>query len=139
MADVISMKKRERDEDVDLAYIRQQAREYARLCRYRRVLERSILAHHRDLDEIDKLLSAHPLLEPAMDLKIKSRAFDILRHEYDDASAERKREILLSLREQYRALPEHYQLEPSNPRCPLRQQWEKWLDRFEEDFPKRMQ
>ena len=96
-------------------------------------MERSILDHNRELDEIDKLLSAHPLLEPAMDLKIKSRAFDILRDEYDAADDERKREILFSLREQYRALPEHYQLEPSNPRCPLSQQWGKWLDRFEEE------
>jgi hypothetical protein len=45
------------------------------------------------------------ILEQDALIETKSRAFRALWIEYQDASAGRKREILLSLREQYRALP----------------------------------
>jgi hypothetical protein len=113
-------------EIVDLAYIRHQKREYDRLCRCRRVLERSVHDNRRDLDEIDRLLAENPFLQPSMDLAIKKRAIYVLWLEYGEADALRKREILLSLRETYRALPEHYQIEF----CEL---WWRWLDDFEEE------
>lgn len=72
------------------------------------------------------MLSEHPLLEPSMELAIKSRAIYVLWIEYGEADAKRKREILLSLRDHYHALPQHYQEE-------LWQLWWRWLDDFEEE------
>jgi hypothetical protein len=66
------------------------------------------------------------ILEQDALIETKSRAFRALWIEYQDASAGRKREILLSLREQYRALPTHIQEE-------LWQELYRWLDDFEEE------
>jgi hypothetical protein len=71
-------------------------------------------------DRWDAILEQDALIE------IKSRAFRLLWFEYQDASAQRKYEILLSLRAQYRALPTHIRLE-------LWQELYRWLDDFEEE------
>jgi hypothetical protein len=115
---------------VDLNECRRQKKElqddYDRLVRWRASLEEAVPVANRHLDEIDKMLSEHPLLEPNMEMAIKSRAIYVLWLEYGEADALRKREILLSLRKIYRALPEHYQIEF----CEL---WWRWLDDFEEE------
>jgi hypothetical protein len=100
--------------------------DYDRLVRWRASLEEAVPVANRHLDEIDKMLSEHPLLEPNMEMAIKSRAIYVLWLEYSEADALRKREILLSLHKIYRALPEHYQIEF----CEL---WWRWLDDFEEE------
>ena len=66
------------------------------------------------------------ILEQDALIETKSRAFRALWLEYEEASAQRKYEILLSLREQYRALPPHIQEE-------LWQELYRWLDDFEEE------
>jgi hypothetical protein len=122
---------------VDLNKCRRKLQDdYDRLVRWRWSLEQARTIDHRNLTEIDALLTEHPLLDDAMNLKIKSRAIRVLWMEYsgcfDDwgrfiqAGPQRKREILLSLREQFLALPQHYRDE-------LWQEWFRWLDEFEEE------
>ena len=115
---------------LDLNEVRRKKKElqddYDRLVRWRAALEQNVTVDSRHLTEMDKLLSEHPLLKPEMELAIKSRAIYVLWLEYGEADDQRKREILLTLREKYLALPTHYQEE-------LWQQWWKWLDDFEEE------
>ena len=117
-------------EIVDLDECRRQKHwlkdDYDRLCRWREALEQSVPIASRHLTEIDKLLEWHPLCEPLMYLAIKARAIYVLWLEYGEADPQRKREILISLREQYRALPQ---------RCQegLWRLWWIWLDEFEEE------
>jgi hypothetical protein len=103
--------------------------DYDRLVRWRWSLEQARTIDHRNLTEIDAMLAEHPLLEPEMDLKIKSRAIRILWLEYgggDPDNQRSKHEILLVLRELHRSLPTHIRLE-------LWQDWFRWLDEFEEE------
>jgi hypothetical protein len=100
--------------------------DYKQLVRRRRALERFAPIDSRPLTEIDKLLEKHPLLKPKMELAIRSRAIYMLWLAYADANAILKHEILLSLRECYRALSRHDQEE-------LWQLWWRWLDHFEEE------
>jgi len=100
--------------------------DYKQLVRRRRALERFAPIDSRPLTEIDKLLERHPLLKPKMELAIRSRSIYMLWLAYADADALLKHEILLSLRECYRALPRHDQEE-------LWQLWWRWLDHFEEE------
>jgi hypothetical protein len=109
-----------------LEAMRDPQRDYDRLVRWREALEQSVLADSRHLTAIDKMLAEHPLLEPEMLLTIKKRAVFVLWLEYAEADVSRKREILLSLRETYRALPGYYREE-------LWQEWWRWLDEFEEE------
>jgi hypothetical protein len=105
---------------------RQLKDDYKQLVRRRRALERFAPIDSRPLTEIDKLLEKHPLLKPKMELAIRSRAIYMLWLAYADAVALLKHEILLSLRECYRALSTHDQEE-------LWQLWWRWLDHFEEE------
>ena len=100
--------------------------DYKQLVRRRRALERFAPIDSRPLTEIDKLLEKHPLLKPKMELAIRTRAIYMLWLAYADADALLKHEILLSLRECYRALSKHDQEE-------LWQLWWRWLDQFEEE------
>jgi len=78
--------------------------DYKQLVRRRRALERFAKIRSRPLTEIDKQLERHPLLKPKMELAIRSRSIYMLWLAYADADARLKREILLRLRECYRAL-----------------------------------
>jgi hypothetical protein len=100
--------------------------DYNHLVRRRRALERFAPVDSRPLTEIDKQLAEHPLLKPKMELAIRSRSIYMLWLAYADADAQLKHEILLSLRECYRALSKHDQEE-------LWQLWWRWLDHFEEE------
>ena len=100
--------------------------DYNQLVGRRRALERSVPVNSRPLTEIDKQLAEHPLLKPKMELAIRTRSIYMLWLRYHDADALLKREILLSLRECYRALSKHDQEE-------LWQLWWRWLDHFEEE------
>jgi hypothetical protein len=100
--------------------------DYNQLVRRRKALERYAPIDSRPLTEIDKLLEKHPLLKPKMELAIRSRAIYVLWLAYADANAILKQEILLSLRECYRALSRHDQEE-------LWQLWWRWLDQFAEE------
>jgi len=100
--------------------------DYNQLVRRRRALERFAPVDSRPLTEIDKQLAEHPLLKPKMELAIRTRSIYMLWLAYHEADALLKREILLSLRECYRALSKHDQEE-------LWQLWYRWLDVFEEE------
>ena len=100
--------------------------DYNLLVRRRRALERFATVHSRPLTEIDKRLAEHPLLKPKMELAIRSRSIYMLWLAYADADASLKHEILLTLRQCYRALSKHDQEE-------LWQMWWRWLDNFEEE------
>jgi hypothetical protein len=121
-------------EPIDLAECRQRKQEeqeflreeYARLCRHRHILMERLPIMNRHIGEIDLLLLDHPLIDDAMRVEIIRRTIYVLWVEYGEADAERKREILLSLREHYRALPGHYREE-------FWQLWWRWLDEFEEE------
>jgi hypothetical protein len=111
---------------IDLAEARELKDDYDQLCRRRRALERFAPVDSRPLTEIDKQLAEHPLLKPKMELAIRTRAIYMLWLAYFDADALLKHEILLSLRECYRALSKHDQEE-------LWRLWWRWLDVFEEE------
>jgi hypothetical protein len=113
---------------VDLKECLRLKEDYDRLCRWREALCESVTIASRHLTEIDRLLIEHPLLKPSMELAIKARTIRALWLEYGDeeTSAQHKRQILLSLRDCYRALPEHYQEE-------FAELWWRWLDQFEEE------
>jgi beta-lactamase superfamily II metal-dependent hydrolase len=81
---------------------------------------------NRHIDEIDLLLLTHPLLDNSTGVEIIKRDIRVLWIEYEEADAERKRQILHSLKKHHRALPRHYQEE-------LWQLWWRWLDVFEEE------
>ena len=83
--------------------------DYNQLVRRRRALERFAPVDSRPLTEIDKQLAEHPLLKPKMELAIRTRSIYMLWLAYHEADALLKREILLSLRECYRALSKHDQ------------------------------
>src|SRR6516165_11433988 len=83
--------------------------DYNQLVGRRRALERSVPVNSRPLTEIDKQLAEHPLLKPKMELAIRTRAIYMLWLAYFDADAQLKHEILISLRECYRALSKHDQ------------------------------
>ena len=100
--------------------------DYKQLVRRRRALERFAKIRSRPLTEIDKQLENHPLLKPKMELAIRSRSIYMLWLAYADADARLKHEILLRLRECYRALSTHDKEE-------LWQLWWRWLDQFEEE------
>jgi hypothetical protein len=100
--------------------------DYKQLVRRRRALERFAKIRSRPLTEIDKQLENHPLLKPKMELAIRSRSIYMLWLAYADADARLKREILLRLRECYRALS-------TRDREELWQLWWRWLDQFEEE------
>jgi hypothetical protein len=110
---------------IDLAEARLRD-DYNQLVRRRKALERFAPVDSRPLTEIDKQLAEHPLLKPKMELAIRSRSIYMLWLAYADADAQLKHEILLSLRECYRALSKHDQEE-------LWQLWWRWLDHFEEE------
>jgi hypothetical protein len=112
---------------VDLKECRRLKEDYDRLCRWREALCESVAITSRHITEIDRLLIEHPLLKPSMDMAIKSRTIRALWLEYEDeeTSAQHKRQILLSLRDCYQALPEHYREE-------FAELWWRWLDVFEE-------
>jgi hypothetical protein len=115
---------------VDLSEARQRKRdlseEYARLCRHRHILMDRLPIMNRHIDEIDLLLLTHPLLDNSTGVEIIKRDIRVLWIEYEEADAERKRQILHSLKKHHRALPRHYQEE-------LWQLWWRWLDVFEEE------
>jgi hypothetical protein len=119
---------------IDLAECRQRKEEqeyqqevYARLCRHRHLLMECLPIRNRHIDEIDQLLLDDPLLDDAMRFKIIKRAIYVLWLEYiGEADAQRKHQILLTLREHHRSLPEHVQER-------FLGLWWRWLDVFCEE------
>ena len=100
--------------------------EYDRLCRWRKSWLRKLPITDHRITELDEQLEKHPLLKPSMYLEIKRRAIYVLWLEYEEADAELKRQILLSLRKLYDALPTHEQEKLGELRL-------RWLDVFEEE------
>jgi hypothetical protein len=78
-----------------------------------------------EIGELDRWLVTQPLTIRDL-IKIWSRMIHLMLSEYGWASAERKREILLSLREQYRTMPTQVQED-------LWEIWFRWLDEWEEE------
>jgi hypothetical protein len=113
---------------INLAECRQRKKElqddYNLLVRRRKALERFAPIDSRPLTEIDKRLEEHPLLKPEMEYAIRHRAIYLLWLKYEEADALLKREILLSLRELHRALPQPEEFADL---------WWRWLDEFEEE------
>jgi hypothetical protein len=100
--------------------------EYDRLCRWRKSWLRKLPITDHRITELDEQLEKHPLLTSKMELAIKRRAIYVLWLEYEEADAKLKHQILLGLRELYRALPTHEQKE-------FEDLWLKWLDDFGDD------
>jgi hypothetical protein len=78
-----------------------------------------------EITALEKWLVTQPLSDRDL-IKIWSRMLYALLIEYGDANADRKREILLSLREQYRAMP-------ARIRENLWEVFFRWLDEWEEE------
>jgi len=122
------------DDVIDLYECRQRKQEeqeflkeeYARLCRHRHILMECLPIMNRHIGEIDHLLLDHLLLDDVMRFEIIRRDIYVLWVEYGDADAERRRQILRSLKKDYSTLPRHYREE-------FWELWWRWLDVFDEE------
>jgi hypothetical protein len=118
MAEIVSIKERQRQLDHDWGL--------ELVIKKRKALLRSAPLSP-EIAELDRWLVTQPLSTRDL-IKIWSHMIRVLLIEYADAVDDRKREILLSLRSQYRAMPRRIQEE-------LWEIWFRWLDEWEEERP----
>jgi hypothetical protein len=114
MAEIVTMMRKENQGNWGLALV----------LKKRKALLR-IAPMSPEIIEIEKWLVTQPLSTRDL-IKVWSRMIRALLFEYGDAAADRKREILLFLREQHRAMPLRI-------REGLWEIWFQWLDEFEEE------